>query len=106
MEACFDRFCYAVKGITVSYNVESKDISLLCTSALPLDEEETLPKAEVKGSDGWPAWPCNDTTALLIEAVSSTDDQGSSASVSISYHDFPDNPQSKWKIEPVELSIV
>ncbi|KAI1713115.1 MeTHuselah like protein [Ditylenchus destructor] len=106
MEACFDRFCYAIKGINVSYNTESKDISLLCTAALPLDDEETLPKAEAKGSNGWPVQPCNDTTALLLKYV--TDSQSdSSASVLISYHDFPDTPQSRgrWKTEPGEMTV-
>ncbi|KAI1692924.1 hypothetical protein DdX_20951 [Ditylenchus destructor] len=104
LETCQDRFCYAVRGINISYNTNSQAVSLLCATPTPLDEEETLPRAIAKGATTYEdvkqlmnvdfsvVQPCNDTNPLLLE-----DDRGGSHAVAISvfYQDFgPDGPQN------------
>ncbi|KAI1697768.1 hypothetical protein DdX_18283 [Ditylenchus destructor] len=100
MEACQDRFCYAIREINVSYNTENQAVSLLCTTPMPLDEEETLPRAIAKGSNIYEIdiqyyanilaytadQPCNDTTPLLFELISG---ESHMFQVSILYQDFP-----------------
>ncbi|KAI1703365.1 hypothetical protein Ddc_16578 [Ditylenchus destructor] len=96
MEACQDRFCYAVRGINVSYNTENQDVSLLCATPMPLDEEETLPRAEDRGATVYESGSnafvyttyqlCNDTAPLLLKYISG---ESHVVSVSIVYYDFP-----------------
>ncbi|KAI1702328.1 hypothetical protein DdX_15510 [Ditylenchus destructor] len=80
LESCQDRFCYAVRGINISYNTENQDVSLVCAEPVSLDEEETLPRAIVEGATSYvpdepqqygltPIQLCNDTNPLLLEHV-------------------------------------
>ncbi|KAI1691491.1 hypothetical protein DdX_21850 [Ditylenchus destructor] len=102
MEACQGRFCYAVRGINISYNTENQEVTLLCTAPAPLDEEETLPRAVAKGANAYETetpnrlvyaadLPCNDTTPLLLEFISG---ESHFIAVSVVYHDFYDKQSS------------
>ncbi|KAI1697767.1 MeTHuselah like protein [Ditylenchus destructor] len=95
LEGCQDRFCYAVREMNVTYNTETQNVTLLCTTPMPLDEEETLPRALVKAANFYESvptvfvysdyQPCNDTTPLLLEFISG---QSHVISVEIAYYDF------------------
>ncbi|KAI1694443.1 MeTHuselah like protein [Ditylenchus destructor] len=115
LESCEDEFCYAVRGINISYNTENQDVSLLCTIPKPLDEEETLPRAIARAATTYipderdklgltPLQPCNDTNPLLLKHI-----QGDSHDIAVAvfYQDFgPHGPENECKHGDIFLHSV
>ncbi|KAI1705306.1 MeTHuselah (aging-associated GPCR) like protein [Ditylenchus destructor] len=72
IELCLSELCYAIPGINVTYDIDNDNISMSCSTPIPLDMEETLPVAQINGQLEWSkgrSKPCNDSTPLVYHFI-------------------------------------
>ncbi|KAI1695215.1 MeTHuselah like protein [Ditylenchus destructor] len=77
IETCDDGSCYAVPGMTVTYDLDNANIVMSCSTPIAIDMEETLPVAQIMSTNAYrsknltfldgSARPCNDTIPLVLE---------------------------------------